>query len=99
MTLDYLITYVEEKGISTYKLATASGYSRSYVRLVIKDGHIPKQETIDIFVEAALDVGEITSFNRHEMGLLHKLIHYRNTYSLHGQPTTPYKVEKPDSMT
>lgn len=90
-SLDELIDYVEEKGISTYKLATASGYSRSYVRNVTKGGFPIKQEGLEILIEAALEIGEQVTFNRREMELLKEL----ST----GDPLPMCHWTKPSSMT
>lgn len=97
-TIDELIDYVESKRISTYKLAKAAGYSRSYVRNVIKEGFIPSQEGIDILIEAALDVGEQVTFNRYEMNLIQIMF---NEFEIkHTDPSVGLtELEKPHSMT
>lgn len=85
-TIDDLIDYVESKRISTYKLAKAAGYSRSYARNVIKEGFIPSQEGIDILIEAALEVGERVTFTRQEMNVIKTYLEHTG-YDKRSKPT------------
>lgn len=85
-TIDDLIDYVESKRISTYKLAKAAGYSRSYARNVIKEGFIPSQGGIDILIEAALDVGEQVTFTRQEMNVIKTYLEHTG-YDKRSKPT------------
>jgi transcriptional regulator with XRE-family HTH domain len=86
MSIDELIDYVESKRISTYKLAKAAGYSRSYVRNVVKGGFPIKQEGLEILVEAALSIGERVTFTRQEMNVIKSYLEHTG-YDKRSKPT------------
>ena len=85
-TIDDLIDYVESKKISTYKLAKAAGYSRSYVRNVVKGGFPIKPEGLEILVEAALGIGERVTFSRQEMSVIKTYLEHTG-YDKRSKPT------------
>jgi lambda repressor-like predicted transcriptional regulator len=73
-TIDELIDYLEEKGISPYQLSKESGYSRSHVRNCVMELSIPTPDTLEILIEAALNIGEKVTFSRVELSVIRKVL-------------------------
>jgi hypothetical protein len=73
MTYDEFLDYVKEKRISPHRLARVSGYSRTHVRNCIFGESFPTPECLSVLVEAALEIGEQTTFSKVEMEILRDL--------------------------
>jgi transcriptional regulator with XRE-family HTH domain len=77
-SLDELLNYIEDKGISAHRLARVSGYCRSHIRNIIEGDSEPSPECLEILIEAALDIGEQVTFNRREMQAIKDALIYED---------------------